>query len=192
VAEVCLRTGDVGADATGLYSTDELLPDVFARPYLVLEPELAFVVDDGQRAVGYVLGTADTARWAAAHRATWLPTVAARYPLVAPPVSAEDHLVHLLHHPERNVRPELAAYPAHLHIDLLPQAQGRGLGRLLIGTFLAALRERSIPGVHLVTDRTNVAAVGFYRRLGLREVPTPDEGAVVLVARADLEVTSSG
>ncbi|MGW1607346.1 hypothetical protein ACWCQV_41735, partial [Streptomyces eurythermus] len=31
--------------------------------------------------------------------------------------------------------PELAAYPAHLHIDLLPRWQGRGHGRRLLHTF---------------------------------------------------------
>ena len=37
-------------------------------------------------------------------------------------------------------------YPAHLHIDLLPEVQGQGWGRLLIATLVDALRERGVAG----------------------------------------------
>ena len=37
-------------------------------------------------------------------------------------------------------------YPAHLHIDLLPETQGQGLGRRLIETLVDALQERACPG----------------------------------------------
>ena len=52
----------------------------------------------------------------------------------------------------------LGEYPSHLHIDLLPRAQGRGNGRALMETFLAALTERGSPGVHLGTSPQNVRA----------------------------------
>ena len=184
--DVCVRTAESGGDARGLYSSDDFMPDVFAGPYLALEPELAFVVDDG-RVVGYVLGTADTERWAAGHRTRWLPTVADRYPLVTPPTTKQDELTDLLHHPEHNVHPELAGFPAHLHIDLLPSHQGRGLGRLLIRRFLATLRERGVPGVHLGVAPDNTSALAFYRHLGLREVAV-FPGVVLLGAETDLEV----
>ena len=63
VSDVCLRTGELGGDATGIYSSDELLSVIYARPYLLLEPELAFVLEHQQRAVGDILGVADTARF---------------------------------------------------------------------------------------------------------------------------------
>ena len=187
VYDVCVRTAESGGDARGLYSSDDLMPDVFAGPYLELEPELAFVVDDGG-VVGYVLGTADTERWAAEHRARWLPRVADRYPLVATPRTKEEQLIDLLHHPERNVHAGLGDHPAHLHIDLLPSHQARGLGRELIRTFLAALRERGVPGVHLGVSPANTGALAFYRRLGLRELPVGVPGVVLLGASTDLEV----
>jgi ribosomal protein S18 acetylase RimI-like enzyme len=186
VYDVCVRTAEAGGDARGLYSSDDFMPDVFAGPYLELEPELAFVVDDG-RVVGYVIGTADTARWAAEHRRRWLPLVADKYPIPASARTKEEELTALLHHPERNVHPELGDYPAHLHIDLLPSHQGRGLGRLLIRTFLAALRERGVPGVHLGVAPDNARALEFYRHLGLREVATVP-GVVMLGAPTDLEI----
>lgn len=175
VYDVCVRTAAAGGDARGRYSSDDLMPDIFAGPYLELEPELAFVLDDGERAVGYVLGTADTARWAAEHRARWLPQVADRYPAVPEPGTPEERLVDLLHHPERNIHPELADYPAHLHIDLLPSHQGAGHGRALIRTFLGALRGRGVAKVHLGMAPDNAGARAFYERLGFHELPHGDD-----------------
>ena len=73
VYDVCVRTADVGGDARGKYHSDDLMPDLFAGPYVFLEPDFAFVLDDGQRAVGYVIGTPDTAAFARAYRARWIP-----------------------------------------------------------------------------------------------------------------------
>lgn len=188
VYDVCVRTADGGGDATGLFSTDDLMPDIFAGPYLELEPGLAFVLDDGARVVGYVLGTADTVWWAAQQRARWLPTVAAKYPLPADPQTREEHLVDLLHHPERNVHPELAGYPAHLHIDILPGHQGGGWGRALMRTFLGALRERGVPAVHLTMLTANTPARAFYDRLGFIELPLVIPEVTVLGAPTDLPV----
>ena len=188
VYDVCVRTADDGGDARGQLSTDDLPGDVFAGPYLALEPELCFVVDDGSRAVGYVLGTADTARWAAAHAVRWLPAVAHRYPLVEPATTREEQWVGLLHHPEDLVHPGLADHPAHLHIDLLPQAQGQGVGRVLVRTFLTALRERGVPGVHLGVSPTNTGARAFYARIGLRELAVDAPGVIYLGAPTDLVV----
>ena len=80
VYDICIRTGDRGADATGKFQDPDLLPDIYAGPYTCLEPSLAFVLDDGGRAVGYVLGTADTAAFVRAVRERWLPRLADRYP----------------------------------------------------------------------------------------------------------------
>ena len=43
IFDVCVRTGRSGQDATGVYSTDDLLPDIYALPYVDREPELAIV-----------------------------------------------------------------------------------------------------------------------------------------------------
>jgi hypothetical protein len=85
VYDVCVRTADAGGDARGQYHSDDLMPDLFAGPYVFLEPDFAFVLDDGQRAVGYVLGTPDTAAFAQAYRERWIPRLANRYP--APPAN---------------------------------------------------------------------------------------------------------
>jgi ribosomal protein S18 acetylase RimI-like enzyme len=186
--DICLRTGAAGGDASGYYpdADHDLLGTLFAAPYAVLEPESVFVVDDGHgQAVGYVLGTADTAGFVERFRDEWLPTVAGRWP--APqgePATPSEVMAALLHAPERMVVPALAGYPAHLHIDVLPAYQGAGHGRALMSAFLGSLAARGVRAVHLGMLTENVAARAFYDRLGFHEVAVPDAGALTYLGRA--------
>ncbi|WP_141880860.1 GNAT family N-acetyltransferase [Homoserinimonas aerilata] len=164
--EICVRTARAGQDATGLFSDDSLWSAVFLDPYLEFDPRLAFVVDEGGGAAGYIVATADTAAFVERYRAEWLPRLAERFEHVMPPVGLEQQIAHLGFTPERMLRADIAEHPAHLHIDLLPELQGRGLGRALIGTLLAELRSRGVAGVHLSLDPENIAALAFYERLG--------------------------
>jgi GNAT superfamily N-acetyltransferase len=180
VYDICVRTADAGGDARGRYSTDRLIGDIFAAPYVTLEPEHAHVLDDGAgAAVGYVLGTADTARFARRYRDEWLP--ATDYPEPPePPRTREESMLWLHFHPERMIEPQLAAYPAHLHIDLLPEWQGKGFGRELIGAFLAGLHAAGVARVHLGMAPANTGARAFYGRLGFTEIPVGDPNVVYL------------
>ena len=188
VYDVCVRTADAGGDATGKYHSDDLMPDLFAGPYLFLEPGFAFVLDDGIRAVGYVIGTPDTAAFARAYRARWIPRLAGRYPPPdpGPPGSPDEEMLALHYQPERMIWPGQQEYPAHLHIDVLPPFQGAGYGRALMETFYAAAAQAGAAGVHVTVMTANTRALGFYRRLGFRplEVADPDETIVTYLGRA--------
>jgi GNAT superfamily N-acetyltransferase len=186
VADVCVSTADEGGDSRARYPDEELMPTIFAEPYCHLEPELAFVLDDGSgRAVGYVIGTGDTAEFVARFRDTWIPRVAHRYPaLTTRPRTPGEEMVGLLHTPERMILPELGAYPAHLHIDLLPDFQRRGHGRALMNTFLTALRDRGVLAVHLGMVTANRPARAFYDRLGFHEIPVDDPGPLTYLGRS--------
>ncbi|GAA4160469.1 N-acetyltransferase [Gryllotalpicola daejeonensis] len=188
VYRVCLLTGDSGVDATGKFSDDTLLPDIYAGPYLELEPELATVVDVGGRVAGYLLAAADTLSFVERYRSAWLPGFAARHPL--PPLleSAEDRLVDLGHHPERMIKSDQDRYPTHLHIDLLPELQRQGLGRALMRRLLDQLRERGIPGVQLGVGPDNVAAQTFYARLGFHRLPGSPDNPYALALESDAEL----
>jgi ribosomal protein S18 acetylase RimI-like enzyme len=178
VYDICVRTGDAGQDARGKYSSDRLLGDIWAAPYVILEPEHAHVLDDGTgRAVGYIIGTADTAKFVERYRAEWLPATADR---LADGDPRDEIMLDLHRHPERMLRPELADYPAHLHIDLMPEWQGRGQGRGLMAAFLDGLRAAGVPRVHLGMAPSNTGAYTFYRRLGFRDLPVEDDGALYL------------
>lgn len=187
LADICIRTALDGGDARGHYRDPEVLPALFAAPYAALDPELVFVADDGRRPIGYIVGTADTTAFFAEFRARRLPDLAGRFPPPpGPPGDPDEIMRDLLHHPERMLVPEIAAtHPAHLHIDLLPEGQGRGLGRRLMHTFFDALRARGVPAVHLGMSPANTGARAFYDRLGFTELPAPSgEGATVYLGRS--------
>ena len=161
---ICLLTGDAGQDASPLYRDPELLAHVYCGPYATADPSLSFVVVDDDGVAGYLVGTADSAGFAAWQDEHWWPALRTRYPLRPDDGTADHALVHLIHHPLHDEPPE--GYPAHLHIDLLPRRQGQGWGRRLIETFAAALADRGVAGMHLRMDPRNTAARAFYLRLG--------------------------
>lgn len=189
VAEICLKTATGGGDATGVYSDDSLMPDVFALPYVAYAPDLAFVVAERGGAVGrvlgYVLGVADTGAFIDWYAREWAPGFHARHPSPGPPTNArpaftETDLVDAGTDPERMRIAELAEYPAHLHIDLLPELQGQGWGRRLMATLLDELAARGVPAVHLGMDPANTGARAFYERLGFHELGSSRPDAPLL------------
>ena len=185
VYDICVRTAAAGGDARGQYSSDDLMPDLFAGPYVFLEPEVAFVLDDGDGAVGYVIGTPDTAAFARAYRDRWIPRLADRYPVPPdPPATPDEQMLALHYWPERMLWPGLPEYPAHLHIDLLPPYQRAGHGRALIDTFCAAVADAGAAGVHVCVASENVPALGFYDRLGFRRLDVDDPGPAVYLGLA--------
>ena len=178
--DICVRTAHVGGDARPHYADPEILAEIFAVPYATLDPALAFVADDGGQAVGYILGTGDTARFVRRFREEWLPSVADRYPAPTTEMgldaTPDEVMRHLLHTPERMLVPELEPYPAHLHIDLLPGYQRAGHGRALVEAFLGALRSAGVAGVHLGMVTENAAARAFYDRVGFHEIAVSEAG----------------
>ncbi|MFF4244473.1 GNAT family N-acetyltransferase [Streptomyces sp. NPDC001822] len=194
LADICVRTADNGGDSRHLHPDPWLMPALFAAPYAHLEPELAFVLDDGSgRAVGYVLGTADTRRFAEEFREIWLPRVRDRFPEPGgEPHSPTEAMTALLYRPERMIVPELDAYPAHLHIDLLPPWQRKGYGRGLMETFLYALHGRGVPAVHLSMLTANTPARAFYDCLGFQVIDVPGPGPLTYLGRSTEGVEPAG
>lgn len=172
-----MRTGANGADARGLLSDDEIWGAVYAVPYPIRDPELTFVVesDDG-RVTGYVLGTDDTDAFESWFASEWWPRFSERWPRPDAVTSVETGVLTAAYRRGSAPEPLAADYPAHLHIDLLPELQGQGWGRRLIETFTQALRERGVRGVHLVAGADNAGAAAFYPRVGFTPLPSP-EGA---------------
>lgn len=166
LARICLLTGDYGADATGVFGDDRALADVFAIPYLHGPGGFGLVWDHGEGPLGYVVGTSDTRafqRWFVNH---WWPSLPPREPRVA----GDRWLLSTAADPERMLIDRLEDFPAHLHIDLLAPAQGRGVGRKLIDAACVLLAERGVPGVHATAGTANAGALAFYPRVAFREI----------------------
>ncbi|MGH6963776.1 MAG: hypothetical protein ACREE0_04800, partial [Phenylobacterium sp.] len=70
---ICLATGDHGEDAQSHYDDKRIIGEIYAAPYAVLEPGLAFVTEDDEGVGGYIIGTRDSRAFEAACEASWWP-----------------------------------------------------------------------------------------------------------------------
>lgn len=66
--------------------------------------------------------------------------------------------------------PYIREYPAHLHINLLPPYQRKGLGRQLMDALEASLQQRNCSGVSLCVNSRNQGAMRFYERCGFQKL----------------------
>ena len=185
---VCLLTGDSGVDATEQYRDPDLLGHIYAAPYAIADPELTFVAADEQGVLGYVVATADTRAFERWLDERWWPGLRQRYPLVDDPGDGTLDWQRIRHlHQARPVEEALyAAYPAHLHIDLLPRGQGAGLGRKLMETLFDALRARGVRGLHLGVGSANPGARAFYLRMGFTEHRRDPWGSTMVIGLEDV------
>lgn len=181
--DICVQTGDSGRGAAHLYLDDpRALGRIFVGPYLAMEPELAFVLEENQGVCGYLLGALDSHQFYDAYVKTWLPPVQAAHPEPKGDSSqwTPAQKVHYEYfHPDLFLPEPYAEYPSHAHIDLLPRAQGRGLGGDMMRTLLDALAAKGSPGVHLGLGEDNARAEKFYRKLGFHEL-TRNRGVLYL------------
>lgn len=173
---ICLLTADSGRDATALYSDPRLPGEIYAAPYGLFEPDLAFVAEDAEGVGGYVLGALDSTAFERRLDRDWWPQLRLRYPELRPGEAAalsqpEQITRHHIRQPWTASQELTQRFPSHLHIDLLPRLQGRGLGRRMMDVLIAALRARGSRGLHLFVSRDNERAIAFYRHLGLTELP---------------------
>lgn len=157
IYRVCDETGGDNANP-------ELIGHIYAGPYVAHELGLARVVVDDEGVCGYLLGCADTRALEAWCETSWWPLLREQYPVGSG--GADAGLVELLHSPEVAPASVVEGFPAHLHIDFLPRARGRGYGRALIEWLCAELAGRGIPGVHLGVGSDNANAIQFYEHLG--------------------------
>lgn len=166
--EICVLTGDSGQDAITLLDEPGILGDLFVGPYLMYELGLAMVVEDDEGVGGYILGTKDTECFQARCRSDWWPMVCDRYANLRGASVFQRACLEYLHEMEAPQSPKeaLRDYPAHLHINLLPRLQGRGLGRALMGAFLGHLRKMGSVGAHWGVWHENSGAMAFYRKMG--------------------------
>lgn len=168
--EICLKTADSGQDASALYGDPRLPGYIWAAAYGALEPDFAFLLATADGALGYVLGTPDTAAFADRLEVEWWPEVRRKVAGLTASRPLDARALAYVARPERHPAWLQADYPAHLHINLLPGAQSSGWGRRLIDAELAALRAHGVRGVHLGVSPTNARAIGFYRHLGFEDI----------------------
>jgi N-acetylmuramic acid 6-phosphate (MurNAc-6-P) etherase/predicted NBD/HSP70 family sugar kinase/ribosomal protein S18 acetylase RimI-like enzyme len=188
---VCLLTGNMGADASASYVHDaDALGKRWVAPYLELEPDFAFVLEEGatKDVVGYCLAARDTPTFSSRLQTDYLPPLRASHPdprAAAKPEAAwtpEEHVYVELHDHTAGAPPpgvDMSLFPSHLHIDLAPSAQGKRQGHRLMAAQLGALQRAGSPGVYLQMHKSNARARRFYEKLGFIELTGANEQAAM-------------
>lgn len=187
---VCLKTGDHGGDGEPYYRSDpHALGRIYVGPYLAYEPELCLVLEDERGVCGYALGAFDSRVFYARYESEWRPNLCAQFPEPTGDRtgwSRVEHAYHAYHHPDYFYPEPYDSYPSHLHIDLLPRAQGQGHGRRMLQQVMDRLYTRGSSGAHLGVSTRNTRAIGFYERLGFSEVTrvgSDADGCVYMATR---------
>ena len=167
---ISLATGDAGKNASHLHQDPNLVGHIYSAPYALLCPELALVAADDVGVVGYVVGVADTALWEARLEREWWPALRREYAdpsAISPREWTADQLrAFQIHHPRPTPAAVVAAYPAHIHLNLLERAQRQGVGSSLLEAWLALPACREISAAHVGVSRANAGGLGFWASQG--------------------------
>ncbi len=175
VRAICFETGYMGEPIAWLWRDRESFADLITRYYTDREPESIFVATREGRVVGYLTGCTDSQRTRGA-AVREIQRLLLRGGLLRPGFAAFLGRAVFDTIRDRGVRSEAlldARWPAHLHIDFLPEGRGRGLGRRLMDLWFERLRGLGIPGVHLGTFAENHAAIRFFEGCGLSRQGEP-------------------
>ena len=178
--DICLKTGDHGKDGEPFYRKDpDALGRIYVGPYLKFSPEFALMLEDDLGVCGYALAVYDSREFFDRYEREWRPDLVRQFPAPTGDKSKWTRVeeVHNLYHDPDYFCPDpYDQYPSHLHIDLLPRAQGKGQGRKMIDELLVLLKAADSPGVHLGMSAVNEAAYGFYVKLGFQELIRDGDG----------------
>ena len=180
--KICLLTANNGGDASSLLDDSDLAGHLFAAPYAFFEPKLCFILSLDANPCGYVLGAKNSINFLEKCENHWFPQLRKRFTLPdKKDKSLQSNFIRYLHQ-KQDLIDDLQDYPAHLHIDILPAARGKGFGRQLVQVFLNQLKVLNINGVHLIVSKQNSAAIGFYEHIGFQELKNYGESLVMVKA----------
>jgi ribosomal protein S18 acetylase RimI-like enzyme len=183
VRHICFVTGYMGDPVEWQWRDAESFSNIFTGYYTDAEPESALVAEIDGEVRGYLLGCVDSSR--AWNPATVVGRQLTRRAIAFRPGTAPfvwRALGDVIADAARKRLPPAAfsdpRWPAHLHIDLLRDARGRGVGAALVRRWLDTLRQAGVPGCHLETVAENTAAVAFFEAMGFekRRQPIPAPG----------------
>lgn len=165
--DICAKTAFNGGDARHLLSDPMIIGQYFLAPYVIFNSDWCWVVEQEGVLLGYLVTTPDSKIFANWMKTDWLPVVRQLYPIEAhKKLSRYETWLRKLIHEDPKLENFVVDYPAHLHIDLLPEAQGKRLGSQLMALFEKKLIENNISGYHLAMSADNSAGK-FYESNGL-------------------------
>lgn len=157
---VCLNSE--GKEITG--NLGEFILHTFCDYYIENEPENCFVLDDNNKTVGYIICAENYDQYKEIFDREYLP--------LTKPLGEENYKWACESTVLQNKYKK--DYPAHLHIDILPEYQRHGWGGKLLTTLFDHLRVKGIKGAMLTAGTSNVNAGKFYRKYGFEQLEILD------------------
>jgi ribosomal protein S18 acetylase RimI-like enzyme len=183
VSDILFHTGYLGEDLSlmGQFNDKVLFGYANTDYYIRYEAHNGFVAVDSAngRVVGYIIGTADTRAYEKAFKRRMYWRIILRsffYSLWRHPESFRYVLTWALTYKSDYLAPFYAEYPAHLHINVLPDYQRLGIGEILLRLFETRMAVQGVTGIHLGTSNHNSKALPFYKKNGFKillEKPIP-------------------
>jgi len=172
--EICLVTADSGRDASPQHNDRKIIGHIYAAPYGVLEPHNVFVAEDELGVAGYIVGTADSDAFSAKLESQWWPELRQYYSSVAPTALTDGDRRRLdaIINPSDDPRDIVDAYPAHIHMNLLPRLRGQGVGTGLLNLWTDQARAAGVTGIHLGANPGNSGGIAFWTRSGFEPLLT--------------------
>lgn len=171
---ISLATGLAGGDASHLYADSRMMGHIYSVPYARLEPELALVVEDSEGVAGFAVGVTDTTTWEQRLERDWWPALRERYTMPeqadASRWTADQRRAFMIHRPTPTPTAIALSYPAHLHMNLLPRLQRRGIGARLLDRWTIVARARGARAAHVAINRANTGGAEFWRKMGFADL----------------------
>lgn len=169
IRKICCDTGYAGEDISPHIDDSEMFADFWTIYYTDYEPYSGFVARVGGETVGYLNGCLDSHFYNHIMATKILPLLLKKclwgnYRMGKKTALFVKGMLGELQ--KGNIYPPLDLYPAHLHINIAAPYRRIGIGEALISSYLAYLRDKGVPGVHLGTTNLNYSAVTFYEKLG--------------------------
>ncbi len=158
VRYICLNSDGGGLDK----ELEECILHLFCDYYIENEPNNCFVLSDEGKAVGYVICAESFDEFKPVYYGKYVPLVKG----MSEDKFAWANEAYAMHEMFKET------YPAHLHIDILPEYQRSGWGGKLINALLNHLKCKGIKGVMLSAGADNKNAGKFYRKHGFEELGT--------------------
>ncbi|KUI96599.1 GNAT family N-acetyltransferase [Vibrio sp. MEBiC08052] len=168
--QICLKTAKAGNDASDVYSDPHYPGQLYVVPYARFEPELAFVLICNEQVVGYAVATSNTRQFEQTLENKWWPVLRRAYANREEQKPFDNKVLNQIRHPHVAAQELVSKWPAHLHINLLPQVQSGGWGSKLISAVVDALQKKQAPGVHLGVSLQNEKVCEFYKKQGFTHI----------------------
>jgi GNAT superfamily N-acetyltransferase len=193
---ISLATGQAGGDASHLYQDPKLMGHIYSAPYAVLAPESVVIASDDEGVAGYVLGAFDTEAWEDRLEREWWPNLRNLY--TRPDDSdrqnwtPDQRRISMIFQPERTPAHVIKQYPVHLHMNLLPRLQRKGVGSRLFAAWQAIATEGGAQSMHVGVNRANCGAQQFWRSMGFSEITAeaPTERTIWMGHRCMSQINS--